>query len=209
MYFCFLNYRSFDFIKKRYIAAAISIGTIFSAATPAPATAPIQPLRNNCAKLYSQTEFRHVAHKVYRSYTRVSRHESQTLRRLIRCQHSDNAEKNVRRWLRGYQRGHRSIVLWHYYKTHPMPRCTWESESGTIKASGPEWPPSPVRYTKPNDSGSAASGKYQIMDSTWIANGGTRRGNGWHSAAKSPPIEQEKIARRLYASQGTSPWSAC
>ncbi len=86
-----------------------------------------------------------------------------------------------------------------------MPSCTWIGESGTTQKY-PQWSPS-GRYKVPNSGGSAASGKYQIMDGTWLGYGGTSR--GYHSAAASPPLEQEKIARRILWAEGTSPWAAC
>lgn len=103
-----------------------------------------------------------------------------------------------------YRRSHRIGLRWAHYRAHPMPACTWLYESG--EGAGPEWPPSP-RYRVPNSTGSSASGKFQILDSTWIAYGGTYR--GYRSPAASPPLEQEKVARRVYAGQGIGAWAAC
>lgn len=70
-----------------------------------------------------------------------------------------------------------------------MPDCTWKPESGGS-------------YTARNPSG--AGGKYQIMPSTWAANGGSGS-----NAADAPPAEQEAVARRVMATQGPSAWVNC
>lgn len=70
-----------------------------------------------------------------------------------------------------------------------MPACTWVPESGGS-------------YTAKNPSG--AGGKYQIMPSTWKANGGVEA-----NAADAPPAEQEAVARRVMATQGAGAWVNC
>lgn len=72
-----------------------------------------------------------------------------------------------------------------------MPWCTWGPESGGD-------------YRARNRS-STAGGKYQIIDSTWWANGGTHYPVR-HPAAAAPPLEQEKVARRVLASSGPGAW---
>jgi hypothetical protein len=54
---------------------------------------------------------------------------------------------------------------------------------------------------------STAGGYYQMLDSTWYANGGSHNGDS-HPAAAAPPEEQHVVGHNLYASQGTSPWDA-
>jgi muramidase (phage lysozyme) len=75
-----------------------------------------------------------------------------------------------------------------------MPWCTWGPESGGS-------------YTARNPS-STAGGKFQIIDSTWYANGGGRY-NDSHPAAAAPPLEQERVARNVLASQGLGAWVNC
>lgn len=59
-------------------------------------------------------------------------------------------------------------------------------------------------YTAQNPS-STASGKYQFINSTWMA----YRGSSTATRAKdASPAEQEAAARRLYAAEGTTPWNA-
>lgn len=84
--------------------------------------------------------------------------------------------------------------MWVYYRSHPMPYCTWGPESGGS-------------YTARNPS-STAGGKYQILDSTWYANGGGRYYDS-HPAAAAPPLEQERVARNVLASQGLGAWVNC
>lgn len=59
-------------------------------------------------------------------------------------------------------------------------------------------------YTAQNSS-STASGKYQFINSTWMA----YRGSSTATRARdASPAEQEAAARRLYAAEGTTPWNA-
>jgi hypothetical protein len=91
---------------------------------------------------------------------------------------------------------------WRWYRAHPMPYCTWAYESGTW---GSPWRRS--RYRARN-SQSTAGGKFQIIDRTWFAYGGRPNGDRYPAAA-APPLEQEKIARRVLASQGLGAWARC
>ncbi len=88
------------------------------------------------------------------------------------------------------------------YHRSPMPFCTWHRESG---AHWGEW--AWQRYRARNPS-STAGGKFQIIDDTWHANGGKRYGSR-HPAALAPPVEQERIARRVLRSQGLGAWVLC
>ncbi len=56
-------------------------------------------------------------------------------------------------------------------------------------------------YTAQNPH-STASGKYQVLDSTWDGYGGYAR------AKDAPPAIQEQHARELYALKGSQPWRA-
>ena len=47
----------------------------------------------------------------------------------------------------------------------------------------------------------------QIIPSTWYANGGTE--HPYPPAANAPPLEQEKVARNVMASQGIGAWHGC
>jgi hypothetical protein len=49
---------------------------------------------------------------------------------------------------------------------------------------------------------SGAGGRYQILPSTWRANGGTG------SPQNASPAEQDRIAQKIYSEQGTAPWRA-
>lgn len=85
--------------------------------------------------------------------------------------------------------------MWAYYRSHPMPWCTWGPESGGS-------------YTARNPS-STAAGKYQMLDTTFHANGGYDYPNQTHDAALAPPLEQERVARNVLASQGLGAWVNC
>ena len=92
--------------------------------------------------------------------------------------------------------------LWRHYHRHPMPYCTWAYESGTW---GSPWRHS--RYRARN-SQSTAGGKFQILDRTWYAFGGSHYRDS-HPAAVASPLEQEKIARRVLDGQGIHAWVGC
>lgn len=162
------------------------LATALSLASPAAA---------ECPKHYDRRDFHEAARSTYR-HVIVPPSKLRTLRRIVRCQHSARSKRIVRFHLRRYKAAHAIRVRWAYFKSHPMPYCTWGHESGE---GVPEWPPS-ARYTTPNSQGSGAYGKYQIMPSIWVANGG---GASW------APLEQERVARNLYAARGTQPWSGC
>jgi hypothetical protein len=57
------------------------------------------------------------------------------------------------------------------------------------------------RYDAENPT-STASGRYQVLDSTWDGYGGYER------AVDAPPEVQEAWAREAYARAGTAPWRA-
>lgn len=70
-----------------------------------------------------------------------------------------------------------------------LPACTWVPESGgNWNAYNP---------------GSGAGGRYQIIPSTWAANGGTG------SPQNASPAEQTRVAQNVIASQGIHAWSNC
>ena len=71
-----------------------------------------------------------------------------------------------------------------------LPSCTWAPESGGD-------------YGAVNGS-SGAAGKYQIMPQTWQAYGGSGG-----SAASASPAEQDRVASKIYAAEGGSPWVNC
>jgi TolA-binding protein len=51
--------------------------------------------------------------------------------------------------------------------------------------------------------GGAYGGKYQFSQSTWQAYGGSG------SPASAPEAEQDAVAARLYAAEGSAPWPTC
>jgi len=57
-------------------------------------------------------------------------------------------------------------------------------------------------YRKWNNAGSGASGAYQIMPGTWKHYGGSTR-----NAADADPAEQDRVAARIWAAEGSRPWS--
>lgn len=89
------------------------------------------------------------------------------------------------------------------YKAHPLPWCTWGPESG---AGRPEW--SMQRYRQPaiGQGPVAGGGKFQIIDSTWRANGGSAHAA---HAQFARPVHQERVARRVMAGQGANAWTNC
>lgn len=58
---------------------------------------------------------------------------------------------------------------------------------------------------KAENSSSTASGKWQFIDGTWAAYGGTQFAP---RASGATEAEQDKVAARAYAAEGTSPWNA-
>ena len=57
-------------------------------------------------------------------------------------------------------------------------------------------------YRKWNNRGSGASGAYQIMPGTWKNYGGSGK-----AAAYASPAEQDRVAARIWAAEGSRPWS--
>lgn len=53
---------------------------------------------------------------------------------------------------------------------------------------------------------SSAGGAYQILDTTWYANGGTHYADS-HPAAVAPPDEQHEVAHRVWVTSGAGAWS--
>lgn len=102
--------------------------------------------------------------------------------------------KQLAEWRREHKGWIREQRLWAFYRAHPMPWCTWGPESGGS-------------YTARNPV-SSAGGKFQIIDSTWYANGGSYYADS-HPAAAAPPLEQEKVGRNVLASQGLGAWVNC
>jgi Transglycosylase-like domain len=70
-----------------------------------------------------------------------------------------------------------------------LPACTWTPESGG------DW-----NAVNPS---SGAGGHYQIMPSTWTANGGTGL------PQNASPAEQTRVAENVMRSQGASAWTNC
>jgi hypothetical protein len=73
-----------------------------------------------------------------------------------------------------------------------LPNCTWAPESGGD-------------YHGPNNPSSGASGKYQIIPSTWAAYGGTKYAK---EARAATPAQQDEIAAKI-AANGLSNWVNC
>lgn len=73
--------------------------------------------------------------------------------------------------------------------TSSLPSCTWAPESGG------NW-----HAVNPT---SGAGGMYQILPSTWAANGGTG------SPASASPAEQTQVAQNVMHSQGLGAWVNC
>lgn len=99
---------------------------------------------------------------------------------------------------------------WRSYKREPMPWCTWALESGPPSAGNPEWRGRRYRVKNPS---STASGKYQILTSTWVAYGG---GSYASQARYARRLHQERVARRIaywgtvvHRPQGLGAWVGC
>ncbi len=103
--------------------------------------------------------------------------------------------------------------------TDPTTTTTWINPRAPI-APQVRWPAAPKKsrgcgrsldqikqdesggsYTEVNPS-SGAGGAYQFLPSTWRSNGG----QGLPENAS--PAEQDRIAQKVYAEQGTAPWRA-
>lgn len=91
-----------------------------------------------------------------------------------------------------------------------MPTCTWGPESSSDPATGKSFVGKPWvigRYRVRNPS-STAGGKFQILDTTWVGNGGTPY-RDTHPAAVASKMEQEKIGRVVLRRGGLSQWVNC
>lgn len=74
-----------------------------------------------------------------------------------------------------------------------LPYCTWGPESGG-------------NYYGPNNPDTQASGKYQIIPSTWEAYGGTKYAG---QARDATPAQQDEIAASIASKGGLSNWVNC
>lgn len=74
-----------------------------------------------------------------------------------------------------------------------LPYCTWGPESGG-------------NYYGPNNPKTQASGKYQIIPSTWEAYGGTKYAA---QARDATPAQQDEIAATIASKGGLSNWVNC
>lgn len=89
-----------------------------------------------------------------------------------------------------------------HYKNNPLPWCAWGPESPGY----PEWSRARYRvWNKGSTSPERASGKFQIIGSTWRAFGGLRYAV---YAAYAKPVHQERVARRI-AADGLFHWVNC
>lgn len=153
---------------------------------------------NHCHQTFTRPEFHQVASHIFDRSRRATAHERHVLHTILRCQRYRKSLPILRFHLDRYRRHHDALLRidaeWRYIRSHPMPYCTWGPESGGD-------------YTARNSS-STAGGKYQILASTWYAYGGSHY-NDSHPAAVAPPLEQERVARRVLASQGLGAWVNC
>jgi hypothetical protein len=74
-----------------------------------------------------------------------------------------------------------------------LPACTWAPESGG-------------NYHGPNNPKTGASGKYQIIPSTWASYGGTKYAS---QARDATPAQQDEIAAKIASQGGLSNWVNC
>lgn len=90
------------------LAAALSVGATGVSAGDSPPPVeqarPAPQLRNNCAALYSQRQFKHYARHVYRR-RHVSKRAGRQVQTMMRCQHSPRAERKMRT----FRRYHRAM----------------------------------------------------------------------------------------------------
>lgn len=100
--------------------------------------------------------------------------------------------KRLKKRVRRYNA--RRLKEWKHWTSLFIPSCTWYGESGP----GPEF--AAWRYTKPNNTGSSAYGKFQLMPGTYFSRA---------KYADWSALDQEIAARREYWAHGTGPWQAC
>jgi hypothetical protein len=86
------------------------------------------------------------------------------------------------------------LAEWEHWTHLYIPMCTWYGESGF----GPEY--ARYRYSMPNNQGSGAWGKYQLMPLTYFDND---KYGDWS------PLDQEIASRREFWRHGTGPWQNC
>lgn len=87
---------------------------------------------------------------------------------------------------------------WKRWVSMPIANCTWGGESSPPGDFSGQF--ARYRYYVHNSAGSDAYGKYQMMPQTYAYY--AKYGN-WS------PLDQEIAAHKLYADQGTGPWSSC
>jgi hypothetical protein len=109
----------------------------------------------------------------------------------------------------GYQLGQRinpriSVARWQLHDRHARARAKTRVAAPT--------PPAPLQAIAACESGGNPSavggggafrGKYQFDQATWESVGGTG------DPASAPVSEQDRLAAKLYAERGSSPWPVC
>lgn len=81
----------------------------------------------------------------------------------------------------------------------------WDTVKDVIARCESRTPAHPEGDPRARNSGSSASGKWQLIRGTWLANGG---GAYARSAAQATVAQQELVARRLFLRAGLTPWKA-
>jgi hypothetical protein len=144
--------------------------------------------------LYHQAKFQSYARSVYKR-PNISGKSKRRLKEMVRCAYSPEARKAERRFRRRLVGKREAWLLERKLTPYgkwaiPAPIVMCESH-GNFRA---------------RNAHSSAGGAYQILDSTWYAHGGSRY-NDSHPAAVAPPLEQHKIAGRIWRSGGAGQWS--
>lgn len=180
--------------------------------SPASATPPLEPYwrQRGCDHGHRSPVAGHRITSIMRSTEPLTRARYRRVWHYIVCTERRAGHLKLRARfaeLRTWRRQHRGWIreqrAWAYYRSHQLPWCTWGPESGSWRA-----PFDPARYTETNPT-STAGGKYQFLDGTWHGLGGSSYANLTHDAAYAPPLEQERLAHRLYSLSGGSPWVNC
>lgn len=98
---------------------------------------------------------------------------------------------------------HRKVKLAQRARLRYLPYACGGGTRSAIECSI-MWCESGGSYTARNPS-STAGGKYQILDSSWLAYGGKPYADG-QPAAVAPPAEQDRVASAIWADVGASAW---
>jgi hypothetical protein len=168
---------------------------VLAVATPVEQPAVPTPTPS-CVKTFDQQDLRQYLRAVFLNRPTIGKAAKKRLARMLRCQRGGARARFLSR---------------RYRKKISKRREAWLAER-KLTPFGAWAIPAYIVFCESHgnfrarNAVSSAGGAYQILDTTWRAHGGTAYADS-HPAAVAPPLEQHKIAGRIWRSGGASQWA--